>query len=116
MHQRGSPGKALGYAADGLRRQRDFRHKQDGALPLPQRLGDGAQIDLSLATAGDAMEQETDAFLPPQRRQDLFPGFLLVDCQPGRAIGHEIEITQGIAPDLFFAQIKGADLHQLAQH
>ena len=45
-------------ALDGLRRERDFRHEDNGALALLQGVGDGLQIDLRLAAAGDAVEQE----------------------------------------------------------
>ena len=45
-------------ALDGLRRERDFRHEHDRALALFQRVGDGLQINLGLAAAGDAVEEE----------------------------------------------------------
>ena len=44
--------------ADQLRRERDLGHQEQRALALGARLGDGAQIDLGLARAGDAAEQE----------------------------------------------------------
>ena len=43
-------------ALDRLRRERDLRHEDDRALALFQRVGDGLQIDLRLAAAGDAVE------------------------------------------------------------
>ena len=45
-------------ALDGLRRERDFRHEDNRALALLQGVGDGLQIDLGLAAAGDAVEEE----------------------------------------------------------
>ena len=45
-------------ALDGLRREGDFRHEHDGAFALLQRVGDGLEIDLGLAAAGDAVEEE----------------------------------------------------------
>ena len=46
-------GKRLNH----LRRQRDFRHKQDRALPRCKRLRDQVQVDKRLAAAGHAEEQ-----------------------------------------------------------
>ena len=43
---------------DGLRRERNFRHQHNRALALLQGVGDGLQIDLRLAAAGDAVEEE----------------------------------------------------------
>ena len=45
-------------ALDGLRRERNFRHEHDRAFALLQGVGDGLQIDLRLAAAGDAVEEE----------------------------------------------------------
>ena len=45
---------AILEALDGLRRQGDFRDKHDRFLALPDRLGDGAKVDLGFARAGHA--------------------------------------------------------------
>ena len=53
---------------DGLRRERDFRHEHDGALALFERVGDGLQINLGLAAAGDAVQEKgADGVLPGSR-------------------------------------------------
>ena len=43
---------------DGLRRERNFRHKHNGALALFERVGEGLQINLGFAAAGHSMKQE----------------------------------------------------------
>ena len=45
-------------ALDSLRRQRDLGHEDNRAFALFQGVGDGLQIDLGLAAAGDAVEEE----------------------------------------------------------
>jgi hypothetical protein len=51
-------GKARGDAAFELRREGDFRHQHQRLAAAGQYFGDGAQIDLGLAAAGHAMQQE----------------------------------------------------------
>jgi len=48
-------------AADDLRRQRDLWHQDDGAKALSQHLLRCTQVELGLATAGDALQQERRA-------------------------------------------------------
>ena len=43
---------------DGLGRQRNFRHEDDGASALLQRAGNRLQINFRLPAARDAVEQE----------------------------------------------------------
>ena len=112
MHERGAARKALGDAADRLRRQRDLGHEQDGALALLQCFGDGAQVNFGFAAAGNAVQQETRRFFMPQSRPNGIPCRLLIGRQHGRAIGHKVEVAQGIAEDLFFAQLQSAELDQ----
>ena len=51
-------------AADGLRRERDLGHQHDRAAPaLERRLG-GGEVDLGLAGAGDAVQQELACSAP----------------------------------------------------
>ena len=45
-------------ARDDLRGQRDLRHEHDGPAAALQRRGRGAQVDLGLARAGDALQEE----------------------------------------------------------
>ena len=52
-------GKAPGKAAHGLRGQGDLRHQHDRLLPLRQGALDGAQVDLGLPRAGDAVQQQS---------------------------------------------------------
>ena len=57
--QHGDPAReALGEAAHRLRRQRDLRHQHDAALAERDRLLERPQVDLRLAAAGDAVQQE----------------------------------------------------------
>jgi hypothetical protein len=44
--------------ADDLRRQADLGHQDDDRAPAGQRVGGGAEVDLGLARARDAVEQE----------------------------------------------------------
>ena len=41
-----------------LRRQRNFRHEDDGALALLERVGQRLKINLGLAGAGDAVQKK----------------------------------------------------------
>ena len=41
-----------------LRRERDFRHEHNRALPLLQRVRDGLEINFCFARAGDTVEEE----------------------------------------------------------
>ncbi len=50
--------EALAEAPDELRREPDLRHQHQRALAAPQRSLDGVQVDLGLAAAGDAVQQE----------------------------------------------------------
>ena len=50
--------EALDEAADGLRRQPDLGHEHDHAAALRERRRGGAQVDLGLARAGDAVQQQ----------------------------------------------------------
>ena len=75
---------------DRLRCERDFRHQYDGALALLERVGDGLQIDLRLAAAGDAVEEERAAGVPPagsaarggsRRLMERNAGFRALHCR-----------------------------------
>jgi hypothetical protein len=54
-------------AGGELRRQRDLRHQHDRALPGRERVGDHVQVDLGLAAAGHAMDQERREAIPEAR-------------------------------------------------
>ena len=51
------PDEARAEMLDRLRRERDFRHEDERAFSRARAPGDGLQIDLGLAAAGDAVEQ-----------------------------------------------------------
>ena len=55
MHRHAQPGAEAGQ---GLRGQADFRHQHQRLAAARQAIGDGLQVDLGLAAAGDAFEQE----------------------------------------------------------
>src|SRR6185312_12346832 len=50
---------------DRLRRERNFRHKDYGALSVFQRMGDGLEVDFGFSGAGDAVEEERAAGILP---------------------------------------------------
>ena len=50
--------EALDEAAGGLRRQRDLGHEHDRRAAARERHLDGPEVDLGLAAAGDAVEQQ----------------------------------------------------------
>ena len=54
----GAAGEARLETLHRLRRQRNLRHQHNGPSPLKQGVGDGLQIDLRLAAAGHAVEEE----------------------------------------------------------
>ena len=59
VQHRDGVAEALDEARDDLRRQRDLGHEHDHALaPALERLGRRAQVDLGLARAGDAVQQQ----------------------------------------------------------
>ena len=68
VQQRQRHGEALAEARHQLRRETDLRHQHQRALSAPQRVLDRVQIDLGLAAAGDAVEQERRE--PSLRRVD----------------------------------------------
>jgi len=63
-HQRlqGARAEAALETFDRLWCEGDFRHEHDGAFALLQAMGDGLQINLGLAAARDAVEQEGARF------------------------------------------------------
>ena len=57
--------EARAEARRQLRRQRDLGHQHQRAAPGRPRRGDHAQVDLGLARAGDAVQQEAARSRPP---------------------------------------------------
>ena len=90
---RRSPGRELGVqdrdgvaeavdeARDDLRRQRDLGHEHDRAAALGERRRGGLQVDLGLARAGDAVQQQPRRIARRDRRLDLGEGGRLVGGQ-----------------------------------
>ena len=50
--------EALGEAVEELAREGDLGHQDEGLAIVPHRLGDGLEIDLRLARARHALEQD----------------------------------------------------------
>ena len=63
MEQRDAVAEARAEAADGLRRERDLRDEHDRAEPALERRRARLEVDLGLAAAGRAVEQEAAARL-----------------------------------------------------
>ena len=97
-HLAGEPG---GEALDRLPGERDLGHEHDGAPPQRQAALDGVQVDLRLAAARDALQQERprrDGAVF-QRASDGERGVSLELCEhdgPGR---QEDVAGQGVAVD-----------------
>jgi hypothetical protein len=66
--------KALDEAGLELRSQVDFGHEHEGLAMKRQCIGGGAQVDLGLAAACHAMEQQRGAGIANGLRADLFRG------------------------------------------
>ena len=81
---RAEPAPEPGYH---LRRQRDFRHQDDRALPHGQGFAYRFHEDFRLPAAGDPMKQEPPAFTA-QAGQDFLQGFLLPGSQLISGIRH----------------------------
>ena len=64
--------EALRETVEGLRRERDLGHQDQRLTPFADCLGDGLEINLRLARAGDAVEQiDREAALPHRAAQDI---------------------------------------------
>ena len=61
VHDRHGVAEALDEAARGLRRERDLGHEHDRRAAALQRRGHRAQVDLGLAAAGHAVQQQRRA-------------------------------------------------------
>ena len=79
MHDGDGVAEALDEAAGRLRRERDLGNEHDRRVPALERGRDGPQVDLGLAAAGDAVQQQRRAApgtgraasrSPPGRRPD----------------------------------------------
>ena len=68
MEDRDAVAEPPGEASDELRRERDLGHQDDRAASRGQRRLDEADVDLGLAAAGDAVQQEGREGLRRERR------------------------------------------------
>ena len=75
-------------ARDELRRERDLRHEHDDARSLA-RGGDGAQVDLGLAGAGHAVEEERGRARLAKRARDCVDGGRLRVGERGRGVARD---------------------------
>ena len=88
VQQRDGVAEARLEAPDRLRRQRDLRHEHDHALPALERPRRGAQVDLGLARAGDAVQEVLAAVLdrraaPPPAPRSARPRGRRAACVSG---------------------------------
>ena len=88
--------EALGEALHRLRRERDLRHQHDPAPPEGDRVRERVEVDLGLATPGDAVQQQRAAVAAVDggayRRTG---GALLVEQLDRRARGH-VQVAQWV--------------------
>ena len=89
---------------DRLRRQRNLRHQHDRAFALLQRVVDRLQVDLRLAAAGDAVQQEHRGEARPGVRclQRRLPGLAVAaSCRGPRSCPHRPSIPAMISASAF---------------
>ena len=107
--------EALAESAHGLRRERYLRDHDDAATPGPDARVERLEIDLRLATAGDAEEQEC---LVPPRGDRVADGArrlcLRREERRGRAARHG-EALERMALDGALGQRHGVDRRQPAR-
>ena len=70
MEDRDAVAEARPHAADRLRRERDLGHEQDRAEPALEHGGADLEVDLGLAGAGRAVEQERPALTAVESSDD----------------------------------------------
>ena len=71
-------GETRREATDRLRRQRDLGHEHDAGAAARADFFEDAKVDLGLAAAGDAVQQERAMHARLDRRRDLVDGLLLL--------------------------------------
>ena len=77
MEQRDALAEARAEAADGLRRERDLRHEHDRAEPALERGRARLEVDLGLAAARRAVEEEVGSGAVVESARDPLAGALL---------------------------------------
>ncbi len=113
--QAGVTAEAGAEAPHQLRSQGDFRHQHQGLAPPLQAGGDGPQVDLGLACAGDAVEQEGGEGCPLQGRQQLAEGGRLFRRRDHRPVGGGLQSEEGIPQPLGLPHLQGRELQQPRQ-
>ena len=109
--------EAPGKARHRLRRQRDLRHQHDRLATPCQRFGDGAQVDLGLPTAGDAMQQKSArGFLGKPGAIHALPHGCLFGSECRRLRSEIGAARERVAFEDLLAQHHQAGLLQFAQH
>ena len=109
-------GEAALESLDRLRRERNFRDEHDGRFSAREGRTDRLQINLRLAAAGHAVEQNRlRVFRRGQRFLDRAQGSRLLQIQGEIGRRDELLIRVRIARDRFFAQRHEPALLQRAQ-
>ena len=97
MQDADAAGEAFGEAPHGLWRQCDLRHERDPAPSETHRVRERIEVDLGLAAARDAVQQQRAAVAAIDRGADGRPcRSLLVQQLDRRARGH-VEVAQRVA-------------------
>jgi hypothetical protein len=79
-------GEALAHVVLELRREPDLGHQHQRLAPAADRIGDQVQVDLGLAAAGHALQEDrVEALTPGEHGGDRIGLF-----RRGRHVGHEI--------------------------
>ena len=95
VQHRDAVAEARREPADGLRRERDLGHEHDRAAPALERGGAGLEVDLGLAAAGRAVEEDVAA-APVERGDDRLDGLSLRRRQlRGRGLAAEAPSRAG---------------------
>ena len=114
MKQRDAIAEACAEAPERLRRQRDLGNEDDRAASGCERRGAGADVDLGLAAAGRALEQDVSAVtgekrLDPRQRALLCFGEML-----GRRLGGQRRPGRHLPPFTAPRRLVGSDKRQRA--
>ena len=99
-----------------LRSQGDLRDENQGLFPQSQGIGDGMQVDLGLAAAGDAVQQEGSKDPAVQSGVEGTPGLFLFGIEDRGAIGGRRNIEKGVTPPHLAFFVQPAMVKQAAQH
>ena len=115
VHDRDLVAQAGPKAPHQLRRERDLRHKHDGALAQLQRAFGGAQIDFGLARSRHALQQELCTLTRRQLLLDGCDGRRLLGVQLGWHVGRHRRARQRVRHRLALFERHEAQLRQSLQ-